>query len=585
MQDASRLKQILNRIDQKGYKAYKQIAGAYDFGDFQLFIDHVQGDPFAAPSRLRLRMDQSVAQIPETLFSNKIRRTAMEDYLIRCVYDAIGAHGGGVHGTGKSGVIRIDRGGQEVIERTAMALNESWVEARIYVGLPAAGRRISGKDAKHLLTGRLPKIADAGLKWPNLQQDGVRSFVECIENQEYIRMQLRDRKLVGFVADGAILPRKSGASDLPMTRKKALPFEAPPSMRVEMPLLNPIQKDGQTLEKISGLGVSEGVTLIVGGGYHGKSTLLKALERGVYPHIPGDGREYVVSNPNAVKIRSEDGRRVEKVDLSPFINNLPFAGTTHDFSSDDASGSTSQAANIMEFIEMGSELLLVDEDTSATNFMIRDARMQALVHKDDEPITPFMDRVYQLYQDFNINTILVMGGSGDYLDQAHTVVMMKNYKPYEVTEEARRVAGVYPNHRKKEASSTFAVPTARIPVPRSFDASRGKKKVKIDAKSLDTIVFGKTDLDIRYLEQLVDLSQAEAIGQAIHYAAEHIMVENRTFREVLDALEALFDEKGLAFLDPFYQKERHPGSFARPRRFEIGAAINRLRTLIIKQLY
>ena len=191
---------------------------------------------------------------------------------------------------------------------------------------------------------------------------------------------------------------------------------------------------------IKGMGLPKGVSLIVGGGYHGKSTLLKAIEKGVYNHIRGDGREWVISSNNTVKIRAEDGRRIEKVDIKYFIDNLPGGEDTRQFSSVNASGSTSQAANIMEAIEIGSDLLLMDEDTSATNFMIRDAKMQALVAKEKEPITPFIDRIRSLYEKHEISTILVIGGAGDYLDVADQVVMLDAYQVYDVSARAKEVA-------------------------------------------------------------------------------------------------------------------------------------------------
>lgn len=127
---------------------------------------------------------------------------------------------------------------------------------------------------------------------------------------------------------------------------------------------------------IRGMGIPEGVTLIIGGGYHGKSTLLQALEQGVYNHVKGDGREYVITRADALKLRAEDGRAVSHLDLSLFIHDLPNGKDTHCFSTEDASGSTSQAAGVLEGMEAETSCFLIDEDTSATNFLVRDAFMQ-----------------------------------------------------------------------------------------------------------------------------------------------------------------------------------------------------------------
>jgi len=557
VRSAEDLVAILQRIDGRGYKAYRDILDVFAFDGFTLFLDQIQGDPFAAPTKLRLRVLQERARIPRDLFDSRVRHIAIEDFLARQVRAAIREESRGRRGSGKSGAMNIDAGRQEVLERTALVVTPDWVEARIEIGLPASGRRVLGRQAEMMLCGELPLVAERALLWENLPQEEARSFVDCIENQEFIRSQLANRDLVAFVGNGAILPRESGASDRPLPAERAIPFEAPESLRVALPLARPLP-DGRT--SIEGLGISTGVTLIVGGGYHGKSTLLKALERSVYPHVPGDGREWVVSAPDLMKIRAEDGRRVEQVDIGAFIGELPQGRSTENFSSDDASGSTSQAANIVEAVEVGVSGLLLDEDTSATNFMVRDARMQALVHKEDEPITPFVERVRELYQRLGISTVLVMGGCGDYFDVADTVIGLREFIPYDASAEARAIAAERPSGRRSEATKPLARVTSRHPCNESFDPSRGRRD-----------------------EQLVDPSQTRAVGLSIHLATERFMKADATLCDVIERIEAFFDERGLDELDPYRAREGHPGNFARPRRFEIAAAINRLRTLKMSQ--
>lgn len=585
------LTRSLQRIDGRGYRAYKDIRGAYSLTwpsrskprlRIELHIDHVQSDPFASPSRLRIRVPADSASIPKDWFSNPIRRMALEDALAREMHDALhrtDTHDG-QHGSGKSGLISIDAGGQEVLQRTAVTVTADHVEARLRVGLPAAGRTVLGRQAEKILLQRLPQAAHMALFYESLDSQKIQSFVDCVENQEYLRTQLPEHRLVAFVADGAILPRASGVSQKPMSRAQAVPFSSPPTFRVSLPLKHPLSDGRQSLE---GMGVPEGVTLIVGGGYHGKSTVLQALERGVYPHIPGDGREWVISLPLMMKIRSEDGRRVEQVDISAFINDLPRGGDTRRFSTDDASGSTSQAANIVEAMEAGAQVLLLDEDTSATNFMVRDARMQALVQKHSEPITPYIDRVRELHRQLGISTVLVMGGCGDYFDVADHVIMMREFAPEDATRAAREVAERHPTHRSSEALNPIASVKARAPQPFSFDASRGRKEVKIDVRSTHHIGFGRHNIDLSQVAQLMDSSQTRAVGHAIFLCVRQLMDGSRTLAEVLTALDRQLDEQGLDILDPFYRPGQHPGEFARPRRLEIAAAINRLRTLAIKQ--
>ncbi len=584
MASAEDLKGILGRIDGHGYRAYKDITGSFAFEAMTLHIDHVQGDPFAAPSKLRVRLPMSEAGIPPELFGSAARSLACSDFLARQMRLAIRSHGGPREGSGKSGVIQVDAGGQEVIERTAVVIDPDWVEARVELGLPAAGRRVLGRQAESMLCHDLPRIAREALCWDRLPRDEAREFVECIENQEYLRRQLAERGLVAFVGDGSILPRESGASDRPLPRGGAAAFRSPEALRVTLPLANPIPGPDGPCREITGMAIGRGVTLVVGGGYHGKSTLLRALERGVYPHIPGDGREWVVSSPGLVKIRAEDGRRVEQVDISAFINNLPQERSTTAFSSDDASGSTSQAANIVEAIEVGASGLLLDEDTSATNFMVRDARMQALVNKRDEPITPFLERVREIYDTLGVSTVLVMGGCGDYFDIADRVIAMREFQPEDVTDEARRIAREHGSTRQIEVAAPLARIADRAPQSGSFDASRGRRPVKVDAKRVDHILFGNDAIDLKGVEQLVDLSQTRAVGNAIHLASQRFMDGETSLARVLDLLEAFFDEEGLDPLAPFYRRDHHPGNLARPRRFEIAAAINRLRTLRMRQL-
>lgn len=328
---------------------------------------------------------------------------------------------------------------------------------------------------------------------------------------------------------------------------------------------------------VTGMGIPKGVTLIVGGGYHGKSTLLDALQIGVYNHIPGDGRELVVSNPCTAKIRAEDGRRIEKVDISPFIDNLPFGQPTTAFSTEDASGSTSQAANIVEALEAGAEVLLMDEDTSATNFMIRDHRMQELVAKPKEPITPFIDKVQQLYNDYGVSTVLVIGGSGEYFDVADCVICMVEYTPYDVTEKAAVIAEKYKAERNPEGGAHFGKITERIPLVHSFDPSKGRRKVKIRSQTVKTILFGTHTIDLHAVEQLIDVGQTKAIGDAIYYATRYMEGEY-TLRDIVENVIADTAENGLSVLSPY-----PVGTYAAFRGLELAAAINRLRTLSVRQ--
>lgn len=582
-----RLQALLERIDGKGYRSYKDLRGRYEGEGFELFVDHVQGDSFAEPSKLRLRVPMERAAFPEALRSTPVRRLALGDRLARAGAEAARRRRRRA-GSGRSGELFVDAGGQEVLERTAWRIEVGFVELRLQAGLPADGRRVLGREAERLLVEALPQVVEESLRLAAFDEEELERFVLCVENQEDLRARLHGLGLVAFVADGSVLPRRSGASDRPLERAEAVVFEAPESLAVEVELPNPHLPDARSgaggSRTVRGLGVRHGVTLIVGGGYHGKSTLLKAIERGVQPHVPGDGRELVVTDPDAVKVRAEDGRRVEGVDIEAFISGLPQARPTEAFRSEDASGSTSQAASIMEALESGASALLLDEDTSATNFMVRDARMQELVAKEAEPITPFVDRVRELHDSLGVSTLLVMGGSGDYFEAADRVILMREFRPRDATEQARAVAARHPTKRRREAARPLAAPAPRVPEAGSFDARRGKRAVKIDVHGLDRVVFGRTPLDLRGLEQLLDSSQTRAVAWAVQRASAEIMGEGVTLGEVLDRLEELFDGEGLDALAEFGRPGEHPGNLARPRRHELAGAINRLRTLRVQAL-
>jgi predicted ABC-class ATPase len=588
MRGSAELAEMLSRLDGRSYKAYRDIEGAWQFLDFQLFIDRVQSDPFAAASKLRVRVDLELADLPEDARANRVRKTASASWLARAFRRAIRELRPPRIGTGKGGLISIDAGGPEVLERTAVVFGESFVEARIEVGLPAAGRRALGQDAAKLLVDFLPRIvALAWIDRSDANERDFRNFIDCIENQETVREKLADLGLVAFVGEGAVLPRESGASQRPMPAERALPFDSPAAFRVEIEV--PHVDAGAPGRVWRGMGIPRGVVLLVGGGYHGKSTLLRAIEHAIVPHIPGDGRETVVSDPRLVKIRAEDGRAVSGVDIHGFIDNLPLLPgesrprDTRVFSTADASGSTSQAASIAEAIEAGATGLLLDEDTSATNLMVRDAKMQALVHPENEPITPFVDRARELFDVFGISTVLVTGSSGDYLAVADAVIEMQAYRPRDVTKRAKEIAADSQTNAPARERPAFRRPRDRTPDPSSFDARRGRRESKISSRDCDEIVYGTTEIDLRGVEQLFDPSQTRAIGASIQLAASRLMNDEQTLCEILDALDDFFDDPGLDRLDPFYRPERHPGAYARPRRFEIAAAINRMRTLRMRR--
>ena len=563
-----KLLQQLKQLDNKGYKGYKSIQGHYKYDDFDLFIDYVQGDPFATPSKIRVVIPKEKRIIKGSWLENHERKVAVEDAFARKVGKANSNQTFRIKGSGKSGLILFDQPHQEVLERSAVQLNLSSITVCISVGLPANGRRINGREGERLFGKAIPEIIQNSVF--TITDEEIDHAIQLADQKEVIREEMKKNNWISFIANGSILPRESGVSNRPL--QNAVAFQSPAESEVAIRI-------PYRAEPIKGMAIKKGITLIVGGGYHGKSTMLQAIERGVYSHVRGDGREYVLTDPDAVKIRAEDGRQVTGVNISPFINNLPHKQDTEFFTTENASGSTSQAANVMEALEAGATTLLIDEDTSATNFMIRDHRMQQLVKKNKEPITPFIDKIKQLRNGLDISTILVMGGSGDYFAAADQVIMMESYIPSVVTEEANEIMKKFPLERDTITEEPFGRIRSRYFQQGSLQTQKGKR-AKTQAKGLNKIIMGRTEISFAAAEQLVDASQTRMIAEIIQFLDRTNRLGRSSLNELLGEIEEQMDEKGLSSFTIY--KEQHPGDIARPRRYEIAAVLNRMRTAKVK---
>jgi predicted ABC-class ATPase len=554
------LRSTIDRIDRKGYGAYKDLSGSFEFERFTLFIDRVQRDPFAPPSLIRVRTKEN--RFDSALFGSPVRRVAFEDFLTREVDRAVHDVVRGNRGSGGSGRVEIQRPSQKVLARTSMVVEGDYVEARMAVGLPARRRSVDGRAARAVLLEELPEVVGRALMPESVDPDRARLHVETIEDANHLRDLLPSLGLVAFVVNGAVLPRESGASDWPL-REGAVPFESPAEFRVEAGLPN--------RGVVTGMGIPEGVTLVAGGGFHGKSTLLSALAWGVYDHVPEDGRELVVARADAVKVRAEDGRSVAGVDISAMIGDLPGGRSTKSFSSPNASGSTSQAANIAEALEVGTSLLLVDEDTSATNFMIRDERMRELVRR--EPISPFIDLVRPLHLSLGVSTVVVVGGVGDYLDVADRVILLEDYAASDATRRAREVVGRFPPRTPLE-EGVMHRPRSRRLRASSLDLRRGKRETA-RGRGLHTVELGRERVDLSSVEQLAEAGQTEAAARIVgRFAAGG----DRGLEEMIEEALAVISEGGLDALGQF---RGHPGEMSLPRAQEVAAAVNRVRGLLV----
>ena len=563
MQSALELRNKLKSIDHRGYPAYKDLRGQYDFKDYVLSIDHVQGDPFAAPSRLSVRVKEEKAGFPQNFYDTYEKRVTLQDHLTRLFGREIIGGSFQAKGSGKSGLLGVSKCGQQVLERTALKVDKGNVTLRFEAGFPANGRTINARELDKMLFDILPSCVRKSLYFAQIDQNKLRQAICLCEDQQYIREKLPELSLCAFIADGSILPRESGVSEKPM--KGAVPFKAPDSLKVALNLPNK--------GTVTGMGLPKGITLFVGGGYHGKSTILQALQNGVYNHIGGDGRELVITDATAVKLRAEDGRSIANVDISPFIKNLPNKKDTAHFSTEDASGSTSQAANLMEGVEAGSGLFLIDEDTSATNFMIRDQLMQEVISTGEEPITPFICRVNSLYQDLGISSIIVAGSSGSYFHVADTVIQMKEYIPFDITEKAKKAAEGYPAMSGDEDKFPSYI-GKRCPLP-----DMGLKKedrIKIKTMGTSELMLSRENVELRYLEQLKDQEQTAALAWILKFIELKLMDGKKDLKQIGDFLEKQMDKDGLESL---FERGDVSANLARPRKQEILACINRYRKL------
>ncbi|WP_273993506.1 ABC-ATPase domain-containing protein [Vibrio parahaemolyticus] len=536
----------LKKIEKQNYRAYQQIKGQYDFTDFTLFIDHVQGDPYASASRFRATRAWSLTGLEWLKDESPAFQRAARDFITRSFEQF----------AKQENTVSIALNGQTVLDSTAVLFTEEGIELRFRVNLPAEGRSVLGKKANNILTFHLPKFIRRATLERELDKEAMVKHCQVVEDQSALREQLEAHNLVAFVANGSVLPRIAGNCDLPM--KEAVEFTAPESLQVTLHAPNK--------GYVTGLGIPKGITLIVGGGFHGKSTLLNAIERSIYDHIPGDGREYIVTDQKAMKIRAEDGRCVHHLNLSNYINHLPMGKDTADFSTQDASGSTSQAAWLQESIEAGATSLLIDEDTSATNFMIRDERMQALVAKGDEPITPLVDRIGQLRDELDISTIIVMGGSGDYLDVANTVIQMHDYQAVDVTEKAKQVIAQHPTQRHNESEESLQTfrPRALNRVALMNILTDGK--FRVSAKGKDSLRFGKEFTDLSALEQIESADEVNAIGWLWFQLAQLPGWCNNPAKEIEEMLSG-----------EWHASLPKQGDLAKPRTLDVMAALNRMR--------
>jgi predicted ABC-class ATPase len=559
-----RLRDKLLTLDGKPYAAYKGLEGAYRFERFVLFIDEVPVDPIGTPVPVRVRMDQAEAQVPRELWSTPARQAALEDFIGRRWHDAARRVG---RARGGRGGIFIDPGGQAILPRTNCALTEDSVEIRAHVVLPAEGRKASGRLSQPLWFEDLGQIADAALVFAPHASEAVRQ-VHVAEDYAVLRGLLAERGLVAFIADGAVLPRDPDG-DRPALAH-LVTFQAPPELSVTLEVPH--------RGSLSGLGIPRGVTVILGPAFSGRSTLLRAIASAVYPHVQGDGREYCTTVPDAVWILADGSRRIEGVNLTPFISVLPGGEDPARYHSPAAPPLIAQVASIAEALEAGTSLLLFDEDSTAPRLLARDPLWRYLRPEGKESVTPLADLVRPLYAESGVSTIIA-GGTGSSLPAvADTVISMEAFRPSVVTAVARELSAQWPGVRVAEVRG-FGGTHHRVPLGDSVAFLKGRR-LKPEAVGTVSLSLGRDTVDLRALPQLADPAQIRALGAALILAAERGYLDGtRAIREILSLVEADMAAGGLDVLSP---RDYPVGDYAQPRRQEIAAVLSRLRTLRVK---
>ena len=559
------LYQKIRVFDGKSYGLYRSLADkAWDFGDFTLEFLHVQGDPFAPASRILVTAPLQTLGYGGEWSSTFERKLAISDYLLRKLSDNVKERF-----PDKNAAIEVEAPGPEMLVRNALWVDNGTLRASLAVHLPGEGRKIQAELAAEILTMTLPDLLSASLYRTPEHLAGIEKSFQTLETRRAILEALPKRGLVAFVPDGAVLPRESGLSERPLSG--AVPFETPEELAVTFDI------GGKTLR---GMGIPKGVTVITGGAYHGKSTLLEALVRSVYPHVPGDGREGIVVEESAFRVGVEDGRHVRGTDLSSMVRDLPGGVSTKNFSTEKASGSTSEAANLLEAMEMGSKTFLIDEDSSAVNFLIRDRRVRALLGDDREPLIPLTDRI-RTFVDMGFSFILVAGACGDFLSLADNIVVMAEYKAECGNAKARELFGACDMAKPSEQYSGVSTAAVSLPAPRVFDefvkpllpkvrpASAVERQVKVKLNGDSLLQVGLLTADVSKCGLLVDKSQRLGAG----YLALNLCQnpEESPLREIADKLCEKIRNVGFRNLS---QGMSRPMSLPRP--VDIVAALLRM---------
>lgn len=582
--------EVLRRIDGRDPAQFSELVGHHDFKRFFLYIDLVEQRGRSFVALVRARALKGNANYPADIWNTNSKRIALEDCIARLMRKDLRANtpiqepAPGRHNARREDAgqpqISLEAGRQEIIERTAVRVSPYWVEARLEIVLPAHGGRIRGKECNEILARDVPRIIERSMLWENMPQERVRGFIDSAACYEIIQVELEKRELLSFVADGAVLPRARVGGDLPLESDRVVPFTTPESLKVTIDLPALPKTEGEPEPRsISGMGIPKGITVILGAKGQGKSTLIRGIQQGIYPHVPGDGREKVITTHKAVKVRADEGRTVGKLDISAFVTTLPRGRDPKEFYARHATETESFVAALVESIEADAKLILIDEDLTPAELLFQDPRIARLVNS---AITPLAKRLHDLWTKLGISSVVATESYGEFLQVADRVFLMQDFKLTDITAETKKICAEV-TAPAWEQIAEYQAPAARVPLKPKLEGVSGPNPFQIHIDSRSELRVRNNRIDVRALEQIGERAQVQGIGYALHYILLNLIDGESTVSQIVDRFEDYINSKGLDYLSPFFSDGKHPGDFARPRREELQQVLNRLPFLRVRR--
>lgn len=569
MRDKKEFYSVLMDFDGKPANEASGLIGDFDFSRYVLKINQIKDAESGGMSLVMVRVPQTISAFPPHLFNSPVRRTAVEDYLTRQIVLCIKELEPYSDGGAARPRLAIAEPGQKILPRTAVLVTEEFVEARVYVRIPTREGLLSASAIRDLFFTELPAVVNNSLIFCNLEEDELESSVDLMEDADQIRQMLSTRGLVSFVAEGSQLARMAYTDEPDIEADQLITMPESLVTTIDVPNAGVLR----------GLGVPAGITVVLGDDYSGRPEFSRALAAGIYNHVQGDGRELVVTVPDAVYVAAEPGRSVQRVDISAFVKGEGAEELTQ-FSTDEADACTAQAVTLVETLEMGARVLILDELDSASSFLSIDARVEGLLESKGARIQTLASRARQLVDELGVS--MVISGSNavtEFIPHADTVLLVDDFHVRDITQEARELGVEALVCDRDPADFSTLVQHNRWVVPSSIDPSMGPHDAFINTPEADLLQFGDRLIDLSGIIQVAEESQVETIGLIMYYAKLRYMDEGRPLREILDLVDRDLSTEGLECLTRDLR-----GNLARPRRYEIAAALNRLESLRISHI-